>query len=139
MWYSWSLLDGVGLIILGATTLDEEEVGWDEDDEDESDAEPKPASEPTIAPSTMAIENPIPKEDLLKPKSSIDRASQPDSESSYDVVSKAPSQAAGSPTVAKVDYSPIISHIIIVANEVSRWLTGVVMKRRVAMKERMET
>lgn len=104
-------MDGVGLIILGATTLDEEEVGWDED-EDESDAEPKPASEPTTTPSTTTIENLIPKEDLLKPKSSIDRASQPDSESSYDVVSKAPSQATGSPTVAKVDHSSIISHIV---------------------------
>lgn len=106
------------LIILGATTLDEEEVGWDEDDEDESDVEKlKPASEPKIfipATTTTAPAAPVTsKEDLSKPKSSIDRTSQPDSESSYDVVSgvpsKAPSQAASSPTVAKVDCSSVIS------------------------------
>ncbi|KAH0614884.1 uncharacterized protein H6S33_000520 [Morchella sextelata] len=122
-------------LLKGATTLDEEEVAWDEDDEDEeeesSDDEkpksskevPKPtATSPPVQAATSAAtlaptaktdtapaastETLIPKEELLKPKNSIDVTSQPDSESSYDVVSgvpsKAPSQATGSPKAAKV-------------------------------------
>ena len=103
------------LTILGAT-LDEEEVGWDEDDD--SDAEKPSANNPksaaAVAATAASTETLIPKEEYLKPKSSIDRTSQPDSESSYDVVSgaasKAPSQAAGSPPATKVSshYSDII-------------------------------
>lgn len=110
-------------------------MAWDEDDEDEeeesSDDEkpksskevPKPtATSPPVQAATSAAtlaptaktdtapaastETLIPKEELLKPKNSIDVTSQPDSESSYDVVSgvpsKAPSQATGSPKAAKV-------------------------------------
>jgi len=103
------------LTILGAT-LDEEEVGWDEDDD--SDAEKPSANNPksaaAVAATAASTETLIPKEEHLKPKSSIDRTSQPDSESSYDVVSgaasKAPSQAAGSPPATKVSshYSDIV-------------------------------
>ncbi|KAI5852851.1 hypothetical protein DFP73DRAFT_589911 [Morchella snyderi] len=121
-------------LLKGATTLDEEEVAWDEDDEDEeeesSDDEkpksskevPKPtatapvpaaASAVALAPTSKtetapaaSTETLIPKEESLKPKNSIDITSQPDSESSYDVVSgvpsKAPSQTTGSPKAAKM-------------------------------------
>ncbi|PUU72646.1 hypothetical protein B9Z19DRAFT_1008907 [Tuber borchii] len=93
--------------LLKGATLDEEEVGWDEDDD--SDAEKPSANNPksaaAVAATAASTETLIPKEEHLKPKSSIDRTSQPDSESSYDVVSgaasKAPSQAAGSPPATK--------------------------------------
>lgn len=95
-------------------------MAWDEDDEDDSDTEKSKFSKEELKPITTAsattmttetapaasTETLIPKEELLKPKNSIDRTSQPDSESSYDVVSgvpsKAPSQSAGSPKAAKV-------------------------------------
>lgn len=127
------------MIILGATTLDEEEIGWDEDDEDESDAEKlKPTAEPipttSAAPVIPATSTgtPIQKENLLGPKSSIDRELQLDGELSYDVVSKTPSQATGSSTVAKVDLSSVISlrfYMLLLLTEVSRRPMGVVKKR----------
>jgi len=100
-------IDVLLLTTLGAT-LDEEEVGWDEDDD--SDAEKPPTNNPksaaAVAATAASTETLIPKEEHLKPKSSIDRTSQPDSESSYDVVSgaasKTPSQAASSPPATKV-------------------------------------
>lgn len=133
-------MDGAGLIILGATTLDEEEVGWDEDEEDQSDAEKlKPAAEPISTTSTAVPVAPatstgtsIEKENLPGPKSSIDRESQPDSELSYDVVSKTLSQAAGSSTVAKVNFPSVISlrfNISVLLTEVSRCPVGVAKKR----------
>lgn len=117
-------MDEARLIILGAT-LDEEEVGWDEDDEDESDAEKlKPVDEPISTTSTAVPVMPETstgtpmKKDLLGPKSSVDRESQPDSELGYDIVSKTPSQATSSSAVAKVDFSVILLRFkhIVVAN-----------------------
>ncbi|RPA96736.1 BSD-domain-containing protein [Choiromyces venosus 120613-1] len=93
--------------LLKGATLDEEEVGWDEDDSDveKSPANPSKSASAVTATAT-STETLTPKEEHLKPKSSIDRTSQPDSESSYDLVSgaasKAPSQAAGSPPAPKV-------------------------------------
>jgi len=87
--------------LLKGAAAGEEEVGWDEDDESE-DEEPSPTKSKRPVDSTDTL---LPKEELLKPKNSADRASQADSEASYDVVSgapsKTPSAAPGSPSKAR--------------------------------------
>lgn len=91
----------------------EEEVGWDEDSDDEA-AGPSKAGEPkrpgstgsstTIHPPTTTTTKPAEKPSaLLKPnesRKSNDERSQPDSETSYDMVGAAsgvPSNAPNSP------------------------------------------
>jgi len=81
----------------------EEEVRWDEDDESDTE-ESLNNSQKKVQP-VDSTDTLLPKEELLKPNNSVDRASQADSDTSYDVVSgapsKTPSQTPGSPSKAK--------------------------------------
>ena len=81
-------------------------MGWDEDDESDVEGATKERSASSVATVAASTETLIPKDGRSKPKSSIDRTSQPDSEASYDVVSgapsKAPSQTTGSPPATQV-------------------------------------
>lgn len=82
---------------------EEEEVTWDDDSESESetpvtpqaksDNKTKPASSETAKSQLTPNER----------RPSNDQHSQPDSESSYDVVSGAPSRTTGSPKEKSVD------------------------------------
>ncbi|KUL89567.1 hypothetical protein ZTR_04472 [Talaromyces verruculosus] len=80
------------------TAADEEEVGWDEDSDSESESPSTPhvKSKPSAASSqnlTVVNDSNL----LSEPRRSHDQHSQPDSESSYDVVSGATSQTPASP------------------------------------------
>jgi hypothetical protein len=77
---------------IGANAEDEEEVGWDDD----SDSESQSPSTPQVRPGNQTLD---PKANTPKAESrrSNDQHSQPDSESSYDVVSGAASRTPGSP------------------------------------------
>ncbi|EED21165.1 BSD domain protein [Talaromyces stipitatus ATCC 10500] len=84
-------------LLKGANTAaDEEEVGWDEDSDSESPSTPHVKSKPSAASSqnlTVVDDSNL----LSEPRRSNDQHSQPDSESSYDVVSGATSQTPASP------------------------------------------
>lgn len=70
---------------------EEEEVGWDDDSEDDSES----PSTPQVRAGTQ---NPSAKDALKpEPRRSNDQQSQADSESSYDVVSGTASRTPGSP------------------------------------------
>lgn len=82
----------------GAHTEDEEPVGWDDDSENESES----PSTPQV--SSSSSKNNIPAtgtttdaQQKREPRHSNDQQSQPDSESSYDVVSATASRTPGSP------------------------------------------
>ncbi|KAJ6070006.1 hypothetical protein N7499_011893 [Penicillium canescens] len=79
-------------LLKGANAEDEEEVGWDDD----SDSESQSPSTPQVRPGNQTL---TPKADMPKaePRRSNDQNSQADSESSYDVVSGAASRTPGSP------------------------------------------
>ncbi|KAJ5835658.1 hypothetical protein N7447_001684 [Penicillium robsamsonii] len=92
-------------LLKGATAEDEEEVGWDDD----SDSESQSPSTPQVPSEAQTL---APTKETLKaePRRSHDQHSQADSESSYDVVSGAASRTPGSPkekspTAAKADES----------------------------------
>lgn len=83
--------------------VDEEEVKWDDDSDDDTDSPSTPqvqqstatAKATTATPTATATEK-----DTLKPtepRRSNDQQSQPDSESSYDLVSGATSRTPASP------------------------------------------
>ncbi|KAJ5380706.1 uncharacterized protein N7496_003134 [Penicillium cataractarum] len=78
-------------LLKGANVEEEEEVGWDDDSEDESES----PSTPQVRPGTQNLAA----KDTQKPepRRSNDQQSQADSESSYDVVSGTASRAPGSP------------------------------------------
>ncbi|OOQ85239.1 BSD domain protein [Penicillium brasilianum] len=78
-------------LLKGANAGEEEEVGWDDDSEDESES----PSTPQVRPGAQSLAA----KDTLKPepRRSNDQQSQADSESSYDVVSGTASRAPGSP------------------------------------------
>ncbi|KAL1964750.1 hypothetical protein VTN77DRAFT_6617 [Rasamsonia byssochlamydoides] len=87
-------------LLKGASTAaDEEEVGWDEDSDSESDSPSTPqvkSNKQSAASSHLAVSD----DNTLKPvepRRSNDQQSQPDSESSYDLVSGANSRTPGSP------------------------------------------
>ncbi|KAJ5856365.1 uncharacterized protein N7529_010309 [Penicillium soppii] len=90
-------------LLKGANAEDEEEVGWDDDSDSESQSPSTPhvrAGNETLAPTKET-----PK---AEPRRSNDQQSQADSESSYDVVSGAASKTPGSPEkvpAAKADES----------------------------------
>jgi hypothetical protein len=106
---------------LTGATLDEEEVGWDEDDseddeEDDSEDEDEEEEEVDDEKKVSTTKQPVTKAstDTLQPATKpkqTDRSSQSDSEASYDVVSgapsKTPSQSAGSPPKSKVRESEV--------------------------------
>ncbi|KXG48238.1 uncharacterized protein PGRI_021080 [Penicillium griseofulvum] len=90
-------------LLKGANAEDEEEVGWDDD----SDSESQSPSTPQV-PSGAQTLAPIKETQKAEPRRSNDQHSQADSESSYDVVSGAASRTPGSPkekspTAAKAD------------------------------------
>ncbi|CAG7975892.1 unnamed protein product [Penicillium olsonii] len=78
-------------LLKGANAEDEEEVGWDDD----SDSESQSPSTPQVRPGNQTLApTETPK---AEPRRSNDQQSQADSESSYDVVSGAASKTPGSP------------------------------------------
>ncbi|KAJ5383835.1 hypothetical protein N7517_001746 [Penicillium concentricum] len=92
-------------LLKGATAEDEEEVGWDDD----SDSESQSPSTPQVPSGAQSLA-PTKETQKAEPRRSHDLHSQADSESSYDVVSGAASRTPGSPkekspTVAKADES----------------------------------
>ena len=82
--------------------LDEEEIGWDEDS-DEENAPSTPHAKKANDSSTTIQQVPAGSQGLLKPegRKSNDQHSQPDSDASYDLVSGATSRAPGSPREEK--------------------------------------
>ncbi|KAL2217330.1 BSD domain protein [Thermoascus aurantiacus ATCC 26904] len=102
-------------LLKGASNPDEEEVAWDEDSDSDSDESPstpqvKSSSKQDVASSSTSQVDPgkdtnnnnssSSSRNLLKPgepRRSNDQQSQPDSESSYDLVSGATSRTLGSP------------------------------------------
>ncbi|KAJ5506620.1 hypothetical protein N7453_005577 [Penicillium expansum] len=92
-------------LLKGATAEDEEEVGWDDD----SDSESQSPSTPQVRSGAQTLA-PIKETEKAEPRRSHDQHSQADSESSYDVVSGAASRTPGSPkekipSAAKADES----------------------------------
>ncbi|GAD96086.1 conserved hypothetical protein [Paecilomyces variotii No. 5] len=92
-------------LLKGAVDAEEEEVGWDEDSDDESNSPSTPQVKSSKAgESTSSLNLSTPKNqsdnNTLKPvesRRSNDQQSQADSESSYDLVSGATSHTPGSP------------------------------------------
>ncbi|CAP80647.1 hypothetical protein E8E15_004346 [Penicillium rubens] len=92
-------------LLKGANAEDEEEVGWDDD----SDSESQSPSTPQVRSGSQTLA-PAKETQKAEPRRSNDLQSQADSESSYDVVSGTASRAPGSPkekspTAAKADDS----------------------------------
>ncbi|CAG8892610.1 unnamed protein product [Penicillium egyptiacum] len=92
-------------LLKGANAEDEEEVGWDDD----SDSESQSPSTPQVRSGSQTLA-PTKETQKAEPRRSNDLHSQADSESSYDVVSGAASRTPGSPkekspTAAKADDS----------------------------------
>ncbi|PKX98407.1 BSD domain-containing protein [Aspergillus novofumigatus IBT 16806] len=97
-------------LLKGANVDEEEEVAWDDDSDDDTDS----PSTPQVKTNNTTQIPTVDKSKLLKPdepRRSNDQQSQPDSESSYDLVSGNTSRAPGSPkeksptTAAKDDDS----------------------------------
>lgn len=88
-------------LLTGAhTAADEEEIGWDEDSDSDSESESPSTPHVKSKPSAASSQNLTVVNDsnlLSEPRRSHDQHSQPDSESSYDVVSGATSQTPASP------------------------------------------
>ncbi|RDW78536.1 BSD domain-containing protein [Aspergillus mulundensis] len=87
-------------LLKGASAEEEEEVGWDDDSDDDTDSPTTPqvsdktkANKAAPAPPSADIKPLKPSE----PRKSNDQGSQPDSESSYDLVSGATSRTPASP------------------------------------------
>ncbi|KAJ5634407.1 hypothetical protein N7528_002249 [Penicillium herquei] len=78
--------------LLKGANADDEEVGWDDD----SDSESESPSTPQVRPGTQNLA-PSKEAEKIEPRRSNDQQSQADSESSYDVVSGAASRTPGSP------------------------------------------
>ncbi|KAL4970715.1 BSD domain-containing protein [Aspergillus stella-maris] len=87
-------------LLKGASAEDEEEVGWDDDSDDDTDSPATPQVSDKSRSSKDAVTKPSADSNTLKPtepRRSNDQVSQPDSESSYDVVSGATSRTPASP------------------------------------------
>ncbi|KAF7593492.1 hypothetical protein BBP40_011403 [Aspergillus hancockii] len=88
-------------LLKGANVDDDEEVSWDDESDDETDSPSTPqAKVDGMAAAAQSSAAPFPDNKLLKPnepRKSNDQQSQPDSESSYDLVSGATSRAPASP------------------------------------------
>ncbi|RLL99604.1 hypothetical protein CFD26_106995 [Aspergillus turcosus] len=83
-------------LLKGANVDEEEEVAWDDDSDDDTDSPSTPQVKTNETTQTPTVD----KSKLLKPdepRRSNDQQSQPDSESSYDLVSGNTSRAPGSP------------------------------------------
>ncbi|RMJ25144.1 BSD domain protein [Aspergillus sp. HF37] len=90
-------------LVKGTNVEEEEEVAWDDDSDSDSESPSTPqvkSNKPNIPPSTSTTAQNTAENTLLKPRESRrsnDQQSQPDSESSYDVVSGATSHTPASP------------------------------------------
>ncbi|KAF5863727.1 hypothetical protein ETB97_009514 [Aspergillus alliaceus] len=88
-------------LLKGANVNDEEEVGWDDDSDDDTDSPSTPQAKVDPKANVAQSSAPAaPDNKLLKPsepRKSNDQQSQPDSESSYDLVSGATSRTPASP------------------------------------------
>ncbi|KAE8421699.1 hypothetical protein BDV36DRAFT_247332 [Aspergillus pseudocaelatus] len=89
-------------LLKGANVDDEEEVGWDDDSDDDTDspATPQAKVDSNKAKVAQGSATAAPDNKELKPnepRKSNDQQSQPDSESSYDLVSGATSRTPASP------------------------------------------
>ncbi|KAL4788340.1 hypothetical protein BJX76DRAFT_353367 [Aspergillus varians] len=87
-------------LLKGANVEDEEEVGWDDDTDDDTDSPSTPQVSDKSKANKGTTTEPATKPNTLKPsepRRSNDQVSQPDSESSYDLVSGATSRAPASP------------------------------------------
>ncbi|KAL4739626.1 hypothetical protein BDV11DRAFT_187316 [Aspergillus similis] len=80
-------------ILKGASVEEEEEVGWDDDSDDDTDS----PSTPQVSDKTKANSADSKTLKPNEPRRSNDQGSQPDSESSYDLVSGATSRTPASP------------------------------------------
>jgi hypothetical protein len=94
-----------------AKANDDEEVGWDSDDEEESRKPPKlDIKNANDSTTTLSQKQATPRPTVttggLEPgRRSHDEKSVADSEASYDIVSGAPSRAANSPKEKKIEES----------------------------------
>lgn len=84
----------------GASVEEEEEVGWDDDSDDDTDSPSTPQVSDknkanNVAPAQSSADSKTLKPN--EPRRSNDQGSQPDSESSYDLVSGATSRTPASP------------------------------------------
>jgi hypothetical protein len=87
----------------GAATNANEEVGWDEESEDETNTPNAEGSTPTLKSKPKlppSAPSPAIRSNLEAPRPH-DVLSQPDSEASYDIISAATSKAGGSPREIK--------------------------------------
>ncbi|KAL3436257.1 hypothetical protein BDV09DRAFT_165754 [Aspergillus tetrazonus] len=87
-------------LLKGASVEEEEEVGWDDDSDDDTDSPSTPQVSDknkanNVAPAQSSADSKTLKPN--EPRRSNDQASQPDSESSYDLVSGATSRTPASP------------------------------------------
>jgi hypothetical protein len=83
----------------GASNTSQEEVGWDEDSDSEAEAPSTPqvkSGKQSSTSSKLAISE-VETLRTREPRRSNDQQSQPDSESSYDLVSGTTSRTHGSP------------------------------------------
>ncbi|KAL5048279.1 hypothetical protein BDW71DRAFT_196291 [Aspergillus fruticulosus] len=87
-------------LLKGASVEEEEEVGWDDDSDDDTDSPSAPEISDKTKVNKVAAAQPSANSKTLKrnePRRSNDQGSQPDSESSYDLVSGATSRTPASP------------------------------------------
>lgn len=87
-------------LLKGANAKEEEEVGWDDDSDDDTDSPSTPQVSDKAKSSKDAAPPASTESNTLKPnepRRSNDQGSQPDSESSYDLVSGATSRTPASP------------------------------------------
>ncbi|KAE8153400.1 hypothetical protein BDV25DRAFT_136856 [Aspergillus avenaceus] len=88
-------------VLKGANVDEEEEVAWDDDSDDDTDSPSTPQAKvadqpkPPVSSAPAAADNKLLKPN--EPRRSNDQQSQPDSESSYDLVSGATSRTPASP------------------------------------------
>ncbi|KAL4803749.1 hypothetical protein BDV18DRAFT_144359 [Aspergillus unguis] len=87
-------------LLKGANVEEDEEVGWDDDSDDDTDSPSTPQVSEKTKDKKPAAAQPSTESKTLKPnepRRSNDQVSQPDSESSYDLVSGATSKTPASP------------------------------------------
>lgn len=99
LFLSITLSNPFGFALGAHTAAGEEEIGWDEDSDSESESPstPQVKSKPSAASSQNLTVKGEYTPTTGEPRKSNDQNSQPDSESSYDVVSGATSQNPASP------------------------------------------
>ncbi|KAL3475585.1 hypothetical protein BJX99DRAFT_229218 [Aspergillus californicus] len=87
-------------LLKGASAEEDEQVGWDDESDDDTDSPSTPQVSDKTKTKKVAATSALTDNNTLKPsepRRSNDQVSQPDSESSYDLVSGATSRAPASP------------------------------------------